>query len=56
VHGKLGVSVTLWEELGSGVFLDRVLREIFGSEKGEMNGVRRKLHSEEFQQLAGWLL
>lgn len=35
------------------MFLARVLREILGSEKGEMKGDRRKLHNEEFQQLAG---
>jgi hypothetical protein len=46
-------SVTLREERRPGVFLDWVLREIFGSKKEEMKGDRRKLHSEEFQQLTG---
>ena len=46
-------SVTFREERRSGVFLDRVLRGMFGSEKEEMKGDRGKMHNEECQQLAG---
>jgi hypothetical protein len=48
-----GRCVTLGEERWAGEFLERVLREIFGSEEEETERDRRKLHSEEFQQLAG---
>jgi len=51
--GWEGRCVTVRAERRAWEFLDRVLREIFGSEKEKMEGDRRKLHNEEFQQLAG---
>jgi hypothetical protein len=39
------------EELGLRVFENRVLRRIFGSNRDEVTGQRRKLHSEELHNL-----
>jgi hypothetical protein len=39
------------EELGLRVFENRVLRRIFGPNRDEVTGQRRKLHSEELHNL-----
>jgi hypothetical protein len=44
-------SLTLTEEHGLGVFGNRVLRRIFGPNRGEIIGGWRKLHNEEFHNL-----
>ena len=44
-------SFTLREERRLRVFDNRVLREIFGSERGEVTGEWRKLHNEELNDL-----
>ena len=44
-------SLTLREERRLRVFENRVLRRIFGPNRDEVTGVRRKLHSEELNDL-----
>jgi len=44
-------SLTLRKERRLRVFENRVLRRIFGPKRGEVTGVWRKLHNEEFKDL-----
>ena len=44
-------SLILREECGLRVFENRVLRRIFGSKREEVTGERRKLHTEELNDL-----
>jgi hypothetical protein len=44
-------SLILKEELRLGVYGNKVLRRIFGSERDEVTGAWRKLHSEELNVL-----
>jgi hypothetical protein len=44
-------SLTLREEHKLRVFENRVLRRIFGTTRDEVTGERRKLHSEELDNL-----
>ena len=44
-------SLTLGEERRLRVFENRVLRRIFGPKRDEVTGERRKLHSEEINDL-----
>jgi len=44
-------SLILREELRLRVFENRVLRRIFGPERGEVTGEWRKLHNEELNDL-----
>ena len=44
-------SLTLREERKLRVFQNRVLRRIFGPERGEVTGEWRKLHNEELNDL-----
>jgi len=41
----------MWEERRLRVFVNRVLRKIFGPARDETTGERRKLHSEEVTDL-----
>jgi hypothetical protein len=44
-------SLTLREERRLGVFVNRVLRRIFGPKRDEVTGEWRKVHNEEFPDL-----
>jgi hypothetical protein len=44
-------SLTLWDEHRLRVFVNRVLRSIFGSKRDEVTGDWRKLHNEELHYL-----
>jgi hypothetical protein len=51
LYGYETWSCTLREEHRLGVFENRVLRRMFGSERDEVVGGWRKLHNEELQSL-----
>jgi len=50
-HGCDTWLVTLMEEHRLRVFVNRVLRRIFGPKRDEVTGVWRKLHNEEFNDM-----
>jgi hypothetical protein len=49
LYGCENWSLILREEHRLRVFESRMLKEVFGSERGEMTGGWKKLHSEELQ-------
>jgi hypothetical protein len=51
LHGCKTWSLTLWKESRLRVFVNRVLRRIFGPKWDEVTGEWRKLHNEELSDL-----
>jgi hypothetical protein len=51
LYGREAWSVTLREEHRLRVFVNRVLRRIFGPKRDEVKGQWRKLHNEKLHNL-----